>query len=183
MVRKRRGRQRGRVAVSEAGLSAYNHSIHPALGFMAVIEIRNLEKSYRVYQKQEGLRAALTGLFNRAVSRRRSGARHRPRRRGGRVRRLSGSQRRGQNHDAQAALRRDQSDGGHGAGDGLCAVGARERLSAPVRAGDGAEEPAVVGPAGGGVVPAASADLCDRPEQLSANARRARGSARCAAAA
>jgi ABC-2 type transport system ATP-binding protein len=32
---------------------------------MAVIEIRNLEKSYRVYQKQEGLRAAFRGLFKR----------------------------------------------------------------------------------------------------------------------
>jgi ABC-2 type transport system ATP-binding protein len=32
---------------------------------MAVIEIRNLRKSYRVYQKQEGLWAAFKGLFNR----------------------------------------------------------------------------------------------------------------------
>src|SRR6476659_2216482 len=32
---------------------------------MSVIEIRGLKKSYRVYQKKEGLRAALTGLFNR----------------------------------------------------------------------------------------------------------------------
>ncbi len=32
---------------------------------MAVIEIRNLEKSYRVNQKQEGLWAAFRGLFNR----------------------------------------------------------------------------------------------------------------------
>jgi ABC-2 type transport system ATP-binding protein len=32
---------------------------------MAVIEIRGLEKSYRVYQKKEGLGAALRGLFNR----------------------------------------------------------------------------------------------------------------------
>jgi ABC-2 type transport system ATP-binding protein len=32
---------------------------------MAVIEIRGLEKSYRVYQKKEGLRAALSGLFHR----------------------------------------------------------------------------------------------------------------------
>ncbi len=29
------------------------------------IEIRGLQKSYRVYQKKEGLRASLTGLFNR----------------------------------------------------------------------------------------------------------------------
>ena len=32
---------------------------------MSVIEIRNLRKSYRVYQKREGLWAAFTGLFNR----------------------------------------------------------------------------------------------------------------------
>jgi ABC-2 type transport system ATP-binding protein len=32
---------------------------------MPVIEIRGLEKSYRVYQKKEGLRAAITGLFHR----------------------------------------------------------------------------------------------------------------------
>ena len=32
---------------------------------MSVIEIRGLVKSYRVYQKKEGLRAALRGLFHR----------------------------------------------------------------------------------------------------------------------
>src|SRR5262245_30982413 len=32
---------------------------------MSVIEIRGLEKSYRVYQKKEGLRSALLGLFHR----------------------------------------------------------------------------------------------------------------------
>ena len=32
---------------------------------MAIIEIENLEKSYRVYQKKEGLWSAITGLFNR----------------------------------------------------------------------------------------------------------------------
>src|SRR6478672_10329976 len=32
---------------------------------MAVIEIEHLSKSYRVYQKQEGLRAAVRGLFRR----------------------------------------------------------------------------------------------------------------------
>jgi len=32
---------------------------------MAVIEIEGLSKSYRVYQKREGLRASLTGLFRR----------------------------------------------------------------------------------------------------------------------
>ncbi len=32
---------------------------------MAIIEIRNLSKSYRVYQKKEGLGQALRGLFHR----------------------------------------------------------------------------------------------------------------------
>ena len=32
---------------------------------MSAIEIRGLQKSYRVYQKKEGLRASLTGLFRR----------------------------------------------------------------------------------------------------------------------
>jgi ABC-2 type transport system ATP-binding protein len=32
---------------------------------MAIIEIENLKKSYRVYQKREGLRAAIGGLFQR----------------------------------------------------------------------------------------------------------------------
>jgi ABC-2 type transport system ATP-binding protein len=32
---------------------------------MSVIEIRQLQKSYRVYQKKEGLRASLSGLFHR----------------------------------------------------------------------------------------------------------------------
>ncbi len=43
----------------------------PALGrtyndpVMAIIEIQGLEKSYRVYQKREGLAAAVAGLFHR----------------------------------------------------------------------------------------------------------------------
>lgn len=40
-------------------LAPYNHPL------MSVIEIRGLKKSYRVYQKREGLRAALSGLFHR----------------------------------------------------------------------------------------------------------------------
>ena len=39
-------------------LSTYN------LG-MAIIEIQNLTKSYRVYQKQEGVMASIRGLFKR----------------------------------------------------------------------------------------------------------------------
>ena len=32
---------------------------------MAIIEIENLSKTYRVYQKQEGVAASVRGLFNR----------------------------------------------------------------------------------------------------------------------
>jgi len=32
---------------------------------MAIIELERLAKSYRVYQKKEGLRASLRGLFHR----------------------------------------------------------------------------------------------------------------------
>src|SRR4029079_13331645 len=39
--------------------AAYNHPL------MSVIEIRGLKKSYRVYQKKEGLAAAMRGLFHR----------------------------------------------------------------------------------------------------------------------
>lgn len=46
-------------SLSTAGRRAYN------LREMSFIEIRGLTKSYRVYQKQEGLRAALSGLFQR----------------------------------------------------------------------------------------------------------------------
>ena len=32
---------------------------------MALIELHNLQKTYRVYQKKEGLRASIKGLFKR----------------------------------------------------------------------------------------------------------------------
>ncbi len=76
---------------------------------MAIIEVAGLAKSYRVYQKKEGLLASLRGLFHRAVSPGRSRARHRPDRRIGRIRRLSRAQRRRQDHHAQAALGRHPS--------------------------------------------------------------------------
>jgi ABC-2 type transport system ATP-binding protein len=47
------------VPLSRRAAAAYN------LWSMSVIEIRKLQKSYRVYQKQEGLWAAFAGLFNR----------------------------------------------------------------------------------------------------------------------
>ena len=48
-----------RTPLSSRRRAAYN--LRP----MPVIEIRGLQKSYRVYQKKEGLRAAFTGLFKR----------------------------------------------------------------------------------------------------------------------
>jgi len=46
-------------ALSAGGAAAYNRLS------MSAIEIRGLQKSYRVYQKREGLWASLTGLFQR----------------------------------------------------------------------------------------------------------------------
>ena len=46
-------------SLSAVGASLYNPTI------MATIEIEKLSKSYTVYQKQEGLRASLRGLFRR----------------------------------------------------------------------------------------------------------------------
>lgn len=47
------------MPLASRSFAAYNQASMP------VIEIRGLEKSYRVYQKKEGLRAALEGLFHR----------------------------------------------------------------------------------------------------------------------
>ncbi len=76
---------------------------------MATIEIEKLSKSYTVYQKQEGLRASLRGLFRREYRQVPSGAGDRPDGRAGGVRRVSGPQRRRQDHHAQAAVGRHQS--------------------------------------------------------------------------
>ena len=38
---------------------------HPTIHSMSIIQIRGLRKSYRVYQKQEGLLASVRGLFHR----------------------------------------------------------------------------------------------------------------------
>ena len=73
---------------------------------MAVIEIENLSKSYRVYQKKEGLNASDRGLFRRELSDRRGRSLDQSDRRKGPVRRLPRPQRRGKDHDAEAPLRR-----------------------------------------------------------------------------
>lgn len=49
----------GSAALSAEAVAAYNRRS------MNAIEIRGLRKSYRVYQKKEGLLASLTGLFQR----------------------------------------------------------------------------------------------------------------------
>ncbi len=79
---------------------------------MAVIQIRGLKKSYRVYQKQEGLWASLTGLFHREyrdVEAVRGIDLERRRRR---VCRVSRTQRRRQDDHAQAAVGCDHPSAG-----------------------------------------------------------------------
>ena len=149
-----------------SGRSLYNPTI------MATIEIEKLSKSYTVYQKQEGLRASLRGLFRREYRQVERGAGHRPDGGAGGVRRVSRPQRRREDDHAQAAVGRDQSLVRHGPRDGPRAVAARKRLPPPLRPGDGPEEPAVVGFAGPGVVPAAPADLPDGPPAVPRHAGR-----------
>ena len=134
---------------------------------MAIIEIEGLAKSYRVYQKKEGLLASMRRAVPPRVSQGAGGARHRSDGRVGRNRRLSRPQRRRQDDDAQDALGRDLSDRRHGPRAGLRPLAARERLPPPVRPGDGPEEPALVGPAGPGVVPPAPQIYRIEPAQLS----------------
>ena len=106
------------------------------------------------------------------VSHRRGRARHRPGGRTGRVRRVPWPERRGQDDHAEAPLRRHQSHGRLGTRDGARAVAARERLPPPLRAGDGAEEPTLVGSAGRRVLPPAPADLPHRARAVPPHARR-----------
>ena len=63
---------------------------------MAIIEIEGLAKSYRVYQKKEGLAASLKGLFRR---------RYREVKAVGRIRCFSGAQRGRQDDHAEVAFR------------------------------------------------------------------------------
>ena len=80
---------------------------------MSTIEIEGLAKSYRVYQKKEGLRASIAGLFRREHPGA-SGSGHRFARRRRGVGRLPRPQRRGQDDHAQAALGRDHAHLGDG---------------------------------------------------------------------
>ena len=129
----------------QRGLAAFARRSYNRL--MPTIEISGLSKSYRVYQKKEGLLAAVRGLFRRqyriveAV-------------RGidltveqGEFVAFLGPNGAGKTTTLKAALRRDHAHGRHGPGDGLRSLAARKRLSPPLRPGDGAEEPTLVGPA------------------------------------
>ena len=66
-----RMKQVGTWGFSPLRLHPSSFLLPPALGrtyndpVMAIIEIQGLEKSYRVYQKREGLAAAVAGLFHR----------------------------------------------------------------------------------------------------------------------
>ena len=129
---------------------------------MAIIEIEGLAKSYRVYQKKEGLAAAIGGLFRRqyrlveAV-------------RGidlqveqGEFVAFLGPNGAGKTTTLKLLSGVIYAQRRHGPGDGLRALAARKRLSPPLRPGDGPEEPALVGPARRRVVPPAPADLSHR---------------------
>ncbi len=114
---------------------------------MSVIEIRGLEKSYRVYQKKEGLRASVRGLFHREY-------RDVQAVRGidldveqGEFVAFLGPNGAGKTTTLKLLSGVISPTGGHGSGDGLRPLEARERLSPPLRPGDGPEEPALVGPA------------------------------------
>jgi ABC-type uncharacterized transport system ATPase subunit len=69
---------------------------------MPVIDIAGLAKSYRVYQKKEGLLAAVRGLFRREYKEVQAV-------RGIDLSVVSGTQRGGQNDHAKAAFRRNNA--------------------------------------------------------------------------
>jgi ABC-2 type transport system ATP-binding protein len=129
-------------------------------------------KSYRVYQKKEGLRASMRGLFRRQYREVQA------------VRGIDLTVEQGEfvaflgpNGAGKTTTLKllsgviNPTFGRHGAG--ARPLETRKRLPPALRPGDGAEEPALVGPAGSGVVSPASADLPDRSEPSSTHARRA----------
>ncbi len=90
---------------------------------------------------------------------------------------VPGPERRGQDDDAEDALGADLPDGRRGAGAGIRPLAAGGRVPPPVRAGDGPEEPALVGPAGRRQLPAPAGDLRDPTGRVPRDARRADGPA------
>src|SRR5512135_3942420 len=98
--------------------------------------------------------------------------------RAGRDGRLPRAERGGQDDDAQDALGPDRSDGRPGARPGLRPRAAGRRLPTPVRAGYGAEEPALVGPPRRRQLPAPPRDLFHPPGRVPAHPGRADRAAR-----
>ena len=139
---------------------------------MPIIEARELTKTYRVFQKQEGLLGAVRGLYHREYREVTRGGpdqlHHRARRDG----RLPGPQRRGQDHDAEDALRADLSQRRRGPGPRFRPLAASRFLPPPVLAGHGAEEPALVGPSRRRQLPAPSRDLLHPAGRLRQDAGR-----------
>ena len=137
---------------------------------MAIIEIEGLAKSYRVYQKQEGLLAcgaravppqyreveAVRGIDLTVEQ--------------GEFVAFLGPNGAGKTTTLKLLSGVITPTRRHGPGDGLCPLEARERLSPPLRPGDGAEEPALVGSARPGVVSPAPADLSHRARAVRAHA-------------
>ena len=117
--------------------------------FMPIIEIGGLAKSYRVYQKKEGLLAAVRGLVSPRVPRgRRPSAASISTVEQGEFVAFLGPNGAGKTTTLKLLSGVIYPTARHGPRAGLRALEARERLSPPLRPGDGAEEPALVGPAG-----------------------------------
>ena len=147
---------------------------------MAIIEATGLTKTYRVAQKTEGVLGALRGLY------------HREYREVTAVNQISfsiepgemvaflGPNGAGKTTTLKMLVRPDLPHPGRGPSPGLHPLATGRPLPTPILAGDGPEEPALVGPAGRRQLPVASRDLFDTPGRLRADARRidrtARGS-------
>ena len=116
---------------------------------MAIIELEGLSKSYRVYQKQEGLLASVRGLFRRQVSQRPGGARHRSdRSKQGEFVAFLGPNGAGKTTTLKLLSGVITPTGGTARVHGARPLETRERLPPPLCPGDGAKEPTLVGPAG-----------------------------------
>ena len=126
---------------------------------MSIIEVRQLTKSYRVYRKREGLRESIRGLFHREYNE---------------VEAVRGIDLDVQQGEFVAFLGPNGAGktttlkllsgvinptSGTADGDGFRSLAAKKRISPPLRLGDGAKEPTLVGLAGPGILSSASTDL------------------------